>query len=226
LPPNLSAPARPALRRKPVKLFYVLLVLLISGVTYCAHDQLGLFNSPAPAQVVLRIDPDSSPAHLARGQAMYGRGEIEPAIDQFTDAYILDPTSFQANYDLMLSLSQFGRFDPRIARGINAADAVLIQPNSAKNQINLSAVLENRHHLNAAVARARQAVQLDVNSPAAYFALGVLCYEQKDFNQAIHELSQTLRQQPNYPQAREILRAALVARGDSPPEADDYISHL
>lgn len=83
---------------------------LLASACHTADD---LTCTISHLQQAVRLDPNSTAAHLALGDAFWELNEYQynaDSLDQFTEAQRLEPRAFQTNYNLGAILSQYQRF--------------------------------------------------------------------------------------------------------------------
>jgi tetratricopeptide (TPR) repeat protein len=184
---------------------------LSRGAAALAEDQT--FGAIEAYSGAIAWRPDSTLAHLRRGEAYQRRNELEKATKDFRRAAELDPSATRPLEALGDILYQRGRFQ-RAADVYERRLAIDTQP---RITLKLAVARYRAGRLDEALAAARDAARLDENLADAHYLIGICLRAQQQPQEAINALEKAAAIAPAMIRAREELAelyAALGRRGD------------
>jgi tetratricopeptide (TPR) repeat protein len=157
------------------------------------------------------------------GAAQFAAGNLKQAIVAYTKAAETDPK----NVDYKVALARTQIYSGQYADAlVNAQNALLVAPNSAKSNAIYAWALDWIGDLDAAQAAATKAIALDSNyAPAnAYYAEILL--DQGQWDQGSNYAEMALRLDPNLLEARRAMGYAYEVQGDYEQAIQYYKSAL
>jgi tetratricopeptide (TPR) repeat protein len=148
--------------------------------------------------IVLR--PDSTLAHLKRGETYRQRGDLDNAARDFREASALDPTATRPLEQLGDTLYQQQRYKA----AIDAYSARLrLDDRSAAVRYRIGLTQYRDHNLDAALTSLRAASSLDPQLADAHYLAGVCLRENGKPTEALAELQKAVQLSPGFVAARE-----------------------
>jgi tetratricopeptide (TPR) repeat protein len=134
-------------------------------------------------RAAVAVKPGSPIAHVALGNALLARGDVEGAIDCHREAIRLDPKDARAHNDLGLALRAQGDEEEALT---NLREAVRLDPKDARTHTNLAnALLIDWGDVSGALLHLRVAVRLDPKLGQAHCALGQTLMARGNFAEAL-----------------------------------------
>jgi len=146
-------------------------------------------------------EPDNPDVHLLLGTALALLRQRSEALQELSRAIELRPQFAPAHYTLGVALSGFGELE---AARKAFERAIELDPKFADAHVNLAMILAHDGQFNRAIEHLSKAVQVLEPGPRAanaYYLKGKMYNEQKQLEQARHELDQAIRLQPGFAQA-------------------------
>jgi tetratricopeptide (TPR) repeat protein len=178
---------------------------------------------------VVAANPNDSVAQYRLGAEYLHQGKTQPAIDHLRRAYELNPSDQSTLNALQMALRQSGDVDG--ANRVKQQLAELLRDRDQNNQNKLKAVqvnndgaaLEKSGDLRGALAKYRDASQLDPGHAGIRTNYGVALLRTGQWSQGLEELHQALQLDPQNEQIRAALKDALAQapQGTLPPWKDD-----
>jgi tetratricopeptide (TPR) repeat protein len=153
----------------------------------------------------LRLKPDFFQAHFALGFALaLIPGRQGDAVAHYQEALRLEPGSAETHFNLARILQDIpGRQDEAIA---HYEEAIRLRPADAKAQSNLGNTLFSMGRKSEGIAHFEKAAQLDPDNATMHLNLGIMLLNTPGRGpEAVTELKETLRLQPDNAQAAQIL---------------------
>jgi tetratricopeptide (TPR) repeat protein len=180
------------------------------GAALVRQGRLG--EAEAEFRELLRMRPGDADAHGLLAETLFKEGKYEDAIGHYQALLKVMPRFAAALTSLGISSIALGRVDEAIAYFRRAIDI----DHSGSAERNLArALLEKRDYQEAAV-HADRAVTLLPDDSVAHDELGLALAGQGKRDAAILEFRRSLQLDPNDPEVREHLAAALRLRGGPP----------
>ena len=158
----------------------------------------------------LQANPNYSDAHNSLGLVLAAQGDDDAAIAQYREALRLDPDFGAAHNNLAATLAKGGRTGEAIAQ---YTDAIRLSPQHSEPHWNLAVALQAAGRLPEAIEQFRAAVQLSPALVDIRYRLAMAYLQAGDTRNAAAELTEVLRQRPNWPAAE----TALARLGAQPP---------
>ena len=149
------------------------------------------------------------------GVALYQQGDLEGAIYAYRKAIQLEPTFYQAHYNLGIALLQRKDFS---GAGAALQQAVQLKPGFASAYNNLGIAFSRQGKLDEAIGSFRQAIRhsKDASNINFQFNLGIALWRSGDLPAAKEEFRKILTVEPQHREARnaldEILRGKTKSR--------------
>jgi arylsulfatase A-like enzyme/Flp pilus assembly protein TadD len=159
---------------------------------------------------VLKVDPDSVPAHYILGLDYYRMHEYPLAVQNLQRVVQLSPSYSLATYYLGLAYAQNGDADNAIA---TLKRTLELDGTNFDAAYNLGAVYLRKGMIPEAVSAFRQAAAIAPNYPPAHKALGQVLLYQGQVDEAIAELRRAAELQPQDASIHVALAKALAAKG-------------
>jgi Flp pilus assembly protein TadD len=151
-----------------------------------------------------------SDEHNSRGIELADRGWLDEAINEFTKAIELDPSSAHA-HDNLATVYAEKRLFREAAREYLLA--ISLEPESATAHYNLACFL-SAHAQDMSVEEYRHAIELEPDYPDGHLNLGLAYADQGRVEEALAELQVAIRLAPADPLPRHELAALMMDEGD------------
>lgn len=162
-----------------------------------AADTLAAIEDYSGALV---IRPDSTLAHLKRGEIYRQRGDLDNAARDFREASALDPTATRPLEELGDTLYRQQRYKA----AIEAYEARLrLDDRSATVRYRIGLTQYRDHNLDAALTALRAASALEPQLADADYLAGVCLREKGNSKEALAELQKAVQLSPGFVAARE-----------------------
>ncbi len=176
-----------------------------------ADSQHGRYEQSAEKlKAVLKIEPDSVPAHYILGLNYYRTRRFPLAIEHLERVLQLSPEYALAAYNLGLAYVRSGQFD----EAIGALKRTLeLDPTNFSAAYNLGAAYMQKQSITDALAAFRQATTIAPDYAPAHKALGEIFLYQGQVDDALAELRRAAELQPQDPAMHVSLAKALAAKG-------------
>ncbi len=165
----------------------------------------GLNEAIAHYEEALRLKPDFFQAHFALGFALaLIPGRQGDAVAHYTEAVRLEPGSAETHFNLARLLQDIpGRQNEAIA---HYEETIRLRPGDAKAQSNLGNTLYSLGRKSEGIAHFERAAQLDPDNATMHLYLGIMLLNTPGrTKEAVIELKEALRLQPDNVQAAQIL---------------------
>lgn len=183
------------------------------------HHRAGrLPQAEAIYRQILASQPDHADSTFLLGVAALQTGHPDRALDLFIRAVRLQPRNSAYHSNMAVALRALGRRGEAIA---SYRDALLHQPDNLDAQIQLGLLLGERGDFAGEEAQYRRVLRhasgLDLGAARAQidarFHLANLLVRRKQFDDAIGEFRQVLRQRPDFAEAHNNLGGLLIKLG-------------
>jgi tetratricopeptide (TPR) repeat protein len=164
-----------------------------------------------------QIPKDPNALHTL-GVLAHQAGQHEFAADLFRRAVELQPDDAEFHDHLGMALAALGRWDEAAE---SLARAMELEP-GPETSLNLAHALRRTGRSEEAMARYRQAIELQPNFHAAHNNLGNLFRESGQLDEAIASYRRALDVKPDYLEALNNLGGALLESGRPPEAIEQY----
>ncbi|HUB68109.1 MAG TPA: tetratricopeptide repeat protein [Candidatus Methylacidiphilales bacterium] len=162
---------------------------------------------------VLRLNPQSAPAHDQLGNLLLQHGDLAGALNQFQESVNLDPTDPGMKADLAMALVETGRTGEAIQE---YEKALKLEPENGAVWLGTARALSAAGRLPEAIGHYRQAVKLDPGNAEAHHGLGEALTKIGQTKEGIDELAAALEIDPGDAVAHDHLGVALMLAGEMP----------
>jgi len=184
-----------------------------------SHGYAGQFiNQETLWTYAVQTCPKSWMAHNNLGYALFRKGHVRDAIDQYVQSLEINPGYAEAHYNLGLILMQTGRTSEAM---VEYERALRINPNYADAHNNLGLILMQIGREAEAIDHYQQTLKIKPTYVGAHNNLGLALMQEGRLPEAIDQFEQALKIDPDYIGVQYNLGNALVQSG-RPQEA---ISH-
>ncbi len=145
---------------------------------------------------------DEAQKKLLLGLKAHDAGDLIEAKSQYEEALKLDPSFFEANYNLAIVLFELGELDESLKR---YEYALAINPDAPNARFNFALALQKGNYLNDAVKELENYLKINPQDNRARLLLANIYAKQlKDKTNASKQYLEILRIEPNHPQALSI----------------------
>ncbi|HON09190.1 MAG TPA: tetratricopeptide repeat protein, partial [Verrucomicrobiota bacterium] len=153
-------------------------------------------------QKPLQGNRDEAQKKLLLGLKDHNAGDLKEAKSQYEEAVKLDPSFFEANYNLAVVLYELGELDEALKR---YEYALAINPDAPNARFNFALALQKGNYLNDAVIEYENYLKINPQDNRARLLLANIYAQQlKDKTNATKQYLEILRTEPNHPQALAI----------------------
>lgn len=166
----------------------------------------------------LNCTAPNSIAHCNLGIALFDKGAIDKAVEQYEAALTIKPKSALIRTNLGEALQRLGRYDESIAQ---CEEALKVDPTWADAHYNLAESLRLRgrpNDLDAAIAHFKESLRLKPNRADAHNNMGAAFGQQGKVGEAIVQFQNAIKVEPDCALAYQNLGVALLKQG-KPVEA-------
>ncbi len=182
-------------------------IILCIGLT---RQQLGYWrNNESLYGHALAVTENNYLAHHNLGIALYKKGQIEEAVNQYREALRLEPDDAEPHYDLGAALAVKGQTGDAIQQ---FQEAIQLEPDYAEAHSNLGTALAREGQIDEAIGQYREALRLQPDNAEFHYDLGAALGIKGQIDEAIRQFQETLRLKPDYDAARSNLAHALQIR--------------
>jgi tetratricopeptide (TPR) repeat protein len=158
----------------------------------------------------LAQNPNCSIAHSNVGEALFEKGKIDEAMDEFQKAVAINPHLAKPHYNLGVALFQKGQVNEAIEEYQKDLE---IYPNDALAHNNLGNALSQQGHVDAAMAEYQKALEIDPNHAEAHNDLANILAQKGQMDDAMVQYHKALEINPNFAEAHNNLAGALFLKG-------------
>jgi tetratricopeptide (TPR) repeat protein len=205
------------------------LEVLRKAVARCPRDfwllyQLGNIG-PSPEErlrylrAALAVRPNCMAAHVAVGQALEVRGDVDGAVAEYQKSVKMAPKDARAQYQLGIALRGQQDIGGAIA---HLREAVAAEPEFVQAHYHLGNALADNEDAEAAIEAFRRAIDLDAACAPAYHGLGNALYRKKHYADALDHFRLAVQHAPEDADARSDLGMALLRRKDAAGAVEHY----
>ncbi|MCE5301985.1 MAG: tetratricopeptide repeat protein [Planctomycetaceae bacterium] len=163
---------------------------------------------------VIQLVPGIAEVHGSLGIALQRQGRTDEAVAEYETALRLDPKDSQVQNNLASALNDLRRYEEAER---HCREALRLRPDFAEAHNNLGIILEARGQINEAARCYARAVAIKPDLVAAHNNLGVILARHGRLDEAIDEFRETLRLDPQHPNAGKNLDNALRIRAQRKP---------
>jgi tetratricopeptide (TPR) repeat protein len=171
----------------------------------------------------LRLDPRNQTAHLNRGWALQGRGDLVGAVRDYNAALAIDPYDVLALIDRGSVRQELGDLEGAIA---DYSAAIRARPDVAVARYDRGLARQLAGDLDAALEDYAEAIRLGTDDPRAYLNHGSLLAKRGDLDAAIADFDVAIRLVPDLLPAYLGRGRARRAKGDATGAAADLARAL
>lgn len=164
----------------------------------------------ADLNAVLRINPGSLAAYLARGVAKRAKGELQDALADFNRVLGIDGESAEAYNDRADVLLDLGSVDGAFA---DLNHALALNPRFPGTHYQLGYACIAQRDFSAAIVNFDKAIQLDAKMSGAYQGRGTARMAKRELDSAIADFSRALEINPNRAETYENRGLAFLILG-------------
>ena len=184
-----------------------------------SESQHGLYEQSAEKlNAVLKIEPDSVPAHYILGLNYYRMHQFPFAIEHLQRTLKLSPEYALAAFNLGLAYARNGELDNAVQ---SLKRALELDPTNFDADYNLGAAYLQKKMVPEALAAFRRAVAIAPDFAPAHRATGEVLLFQGQVDDAVTELRRAAELQPQDPSVHASLAQALAAKGMNQEAAEE-----
>jgi tetratricopeptide (TPR) repeat protein len=153
------------------------------------------------------------------GNALRVKGELNAAIEQFTQALSIKPDFAEAHYNLGVALQEKDDFNAAIG---SYEKACVINPSYIKAYVNMGNALKQKGDLDAALDRYKRAIKIKPDCAEGHYSIGVVLQEKSELNEAIDSYKRAIKFKPDYAEAHFNLGVIFQGRDDLDVSIENY----
>jgi tetratricopeptide (TPR) repeat protein len=166
----------------------------------------------------IRKSPDASIPHNELGAALFERGQIDEAAEQFQIASTLDPDFPEAHGNLGAAFVRKGWVDKAIEQ---CQIAIKLRPDYVDAHNSLGASFYVKGQMDKAIEQYQIALKLNPDNAKAHYNLGAAFFTKGLTDEAIKQYQLALKLNPDFADARKNLAIALKQRNSANKAAPD-----
>lgn len=170
----------------------------------CLHNLQHLYGEILNAMIAQRDNPDSAETYYALGRAYYEKASLIPEYRDIVLNHGFDTSTYFSE--------QRDRFQVQAHTALEAATQ--LHPNYQEALLLEGNLYEDRKESEKAIVTYQQLVELDTESPEAYYRLAMLLHDQGQTKKGLELAVQAITLGPNNPDAHYTL-GILYAREES-----------
>jgi tetratricopeptide (TPR) repeat protein len=136
--------------------------------------------------------------HNISGAAHQSLGQLDAAINSFTNATIIKPDYAEGYYNLGVTLKKQGKLEKAIEA---YQKALAIKPDHPESINNIGAVLKDQSKLEEAIGAYKKALVIKPDYVDAYYNMGNVLQEQGKLEEAIEAYNKALAIKPDFAEA-------------------------
>jgi len=190
-------------RRLTAKWRHQKIILTVSGcivvgiLLMCTRRQVGWWrNDLTLFGRAVAVTKNNYIMHDNFGSALFQKGMVNPAIEQFNQALRINPNHHTAHNNLARALQLKGN----IAQAIDHyRQAVQIEPGFAGAHYNLAVALESQNSQDEAIFHYRQVLRIQPDHAGAHYSLGVAAAKGDRSAEAVEHFRKSLEVKPDWP---------------------------
>jgi protein O-mannosyl-transferase len=186
--------------------------VLICGFTALARNQVGYWeNDFALWEHAVQSEPRNCFARTNLGTALAAHGDLDAAIDQYTEALRIKPNSAETHNGLGLALFKKGLWREAM---LHFAEALRINPRSVEAHGNMGTVLGTLGKNEEAISEFLAALKINPQNAEMHYDLGLSLAGQGKTDEAVAQYTKALELKPLYAEAHTELGNALLVKGE------------
>jgi Flp pilus assembly protein TadD len=195
-----------------------------AALSICTHFQLRYWqNNVTLFQHAAEVTQKNHIAHLHLAEALYRRGRLPQAVQEFKKFVTIIPDDPNVLNKLGATLLQEGKLDEG---SVWLEKALQIDPNYADAHANLGYALRLQGNLDGALVQLEEAVRLNPELPAPHFHLGHVLARMGRTKQAVAQFEEALRLMPDSAQCMNDLAWFLATAGSADVRDADRATEL
>jgi len=160
-------------------------------------------NSNILFRHAIEVTSDNYVAQNNLGIELVQRGDLEKAIQHFSEALKIRPHNLETHNNMGVILARLGRLDEAVS---SFSRVLQMHPDSAGANFNLGIALTQLGRPEEATSHFFRALRIKPDYPESHFNLGVILYKKGKFQEAITQLSKALYFKPDYKEAQDYLQ--------------------
>jgi tetratricopeptide (TPR) repeat protein len=158
----------------------------------------------------LAKNPNCWGAYNGLGAALFQKGQVDEAIEQYQKALKINPNYVETYNNLGIAHLKKGQVDEAISE---CQKALGINPNFAEAHNSLGQVLLQKGSVDEAIVQYQRALEINPNDAEAYNNLGQALSQKGSVDEAILQYQRALEINPNFSEARNNFGVALARNG-------------
>ena len=158
----------------------------------------------------LASNPSCWLAYNNLGGALFQKGQVDEAMNQFQRAIVLNSKFDEAYYNLGLALARKGQVDEAMAQ---FQTALGINPNNANVHNNLGIALARKGRVDEAMAQFQTALDIDPYHADAHSNLGIALSQKGRHGEAMAQFQSAVEINPDDAEVRNNLGSAFLQAG-------------
>jgi tetratricopeptide (TPR) repeat protein len=180
-----------------------------------------MYGDPVPE----RPQFDRAILYFFLGNTNYYLGELEAAVNAYTQALTLDRELIEAQHNLGVVLFLQNKLDYALK---NLVKVIQLRPNLAVARLNLAVVFLSKKQHSSARRELQNALELNENYAAAYRVMGVTFREEREYAKALQYFQQAIEVSPmdKYAEARVDMGLIYEELAKSETVTDDEAERL
>jgi tetratricopeptide (TPR) repeat protein len=194
-----------------------LAIVCVVALAVSAHRQVACWKTSESLWThTLAVTRQNSTAHNNLGNALFQKGQVDDAIEQYQKTLALQPNHAQAHYNLGNALAQQSKLDEAISE---FQKALALQPDQAEVLNNLGAALLRNGQVDEAIVQLQKILALQPDLAGAHNNLGAALFKKGKTDEAIGHFQKALALQPDSVDAQNNLARIAWPLATSPNPA-------
>lgn len=185
-------------------------IIAILSIATFVRNQVWQSQSSMWSDVVFK-NPENFRAYYNLGNALYRRGNIEAAVENYFEAVRIEPKFAKAHDNLGVALLREGETKEAVK---HVKKALSLRPRDPKILTNYGLILLQQGKLDDAVAQFKKALRIDPDKAQAHNNFAIALARQGSLKDAIVHFSEALRIEPDNAEIHNNLGQALMLRND------------
>ena len=167
----------------------------------------------------IKIDPDYVDAHMNKGSALQGKGDLDEAIESFRIALTINPDHAYAFFNLGNVFTKKNYFNLAIE---NYRKAIKITPNYAEAYFNMGNAFKANGEFDIAIDAYTQALKIRADYAEVYNNIGLALFQKHILDSARENFEKAIAIKPDYAEAHNNLGITFRYIGDLESALDCY----